>query len=472
MKKYEKLAARLKRQIQSGAFQAGEKLPSIRALSRQYVLSISTVQEAFYLLEAQGVVEAKLKSGHYVREVPDPTPPSPPRIPRFSLQPQKISKWLKVLNVLFRREEPGVTYLGRATPNVSAPTLKPLNRSLASLIRRGDERGLSYDYIFGCEELRQQIARISMDSGCGLSPDEIVITSGCLEALSSSLRALTEPGDTVIIDSPSFYGSLQVIEANGLKALEMPTDPKTGISLDAMELALEKWPVKVCLLTPTFNNPLGYSMPDENKPALLELLKRYDVPLIEDDIYGDLAYDRPRPRSIKSFDSEGRVLLCSSFSKTLAPGLRVGWVAPGRYLQDVMRMKYVSSMGTATLPQLALADFIARGGYDRHLKRMRTEYRQGRDRMLEWIKSFFPEGSRVSCPQGGYLLWLELPDSIDAEVLTSRALEEGIGIASGNLFSATEKYHHHIRLSYANLTSQERERAVKRLGELACEMKG
>ncbi|OOZ36350.1 aminotransferase class I/II-fold pyridoxal phosphate-dependent enzyme [Solemya velesiana gill symbiont] len=192
------------------------------------------------LLESKGVVEARFKSGHYVREVPDSSPPSPPRVPDFSLRPQKISKWLKVLNVLFRREEPGITYLGRATPNVRAPTLNPLNRSLAALTRRGDERDLSYDYMFGCEELRQQIPRVSVDSGCGLSPDEIIITSGCLEALSSSLRALTKPGNTVIVDSPSFYCSLQVIEANGLKALEMPTDPQNGVNLEAMELALEK----------------------------------------------------------------------------------------------------------------------------------------------------------------------------------------------------------------------------------------
>ncbi|MES9846739.1 MAG: PLP-dependent aminotransferase family protein [Candidatus Sedimenticola sp. PURPLELP] len=472
MKKYEQLADRLKQQIQKGIFHTGEKLPSIRHLSGQYKVSISTVQEAFYLLEAQGIVEARLKSGHYVRGLPDGRPPSPPRVPEFNLKPQKISKWLKVLNVLFRREEPGITYLGRATPNVRATTLKPLNRSLAALTRRGDERGLSYDYMFGCEELRQQIARISVDSGCGLSPHEVVITSGCLEALSSCVRALTKPGDTVIVDSPSFYGSLQVIEANGLKTIEMPADPQTGVSLEAMELALDKWPVKVCLLTPTFNNPLGYCMPDERKEALLKLLKRYEVPLIEDDIFGDLAYDKPRPRTIKSFDREGRVLLCSSFSKTLAPGLRVGWVAPGRYLQEVMHMKYVSSMGTATFPQLAVADFIATGGYDRHLKRIRSEYRQGRDRMLEWIKTYFPENTRVSCPKGGFLLWLELPENVNGEELTTKAMEAGIGIASGNLFSATDKFDHHIRLSYASAATHERELAVRRLGELICEMSG
>jgi len=466
VKKYEKLAERLQAQIARGSFQVGDKLPSIRHLSNLYEVSISTVQEALRLLESRGLVEVRSKSGHYVARRMAREAPPPPMVMADPVQPQTVSKWVKVLHVLFRKEEPGVVYLGRATPNVTAGSLKPLNRSLAALTRQGDPRGLSYDYIFGCIELRQQIARIAVDSGCALSPDDIVITSGCLEALASCLRALTRPGDTVIVDSPSFYGSLQVIEANGLKALEIPTDPRTGVSLEAMELALEQWPVKACLLTPTFNNPLGYSMSDERKEALLRLLARHDVPLIEDDIYGDLAYEMPRPRTIKSFDREGRVLLCSSFSKTLAPGLRVGWVAPGKYLRPVMHMKYVSSMGTATLPQLAVADFISRGGYDRHLRKMRSEYSQARDWMLDRIQRYFPEGTRATCPQGGFLLWLELPDTVDAERLTDIALEEGIGIASGSLFSATEKFSHHIRLNYAGGPGAAVDKALKRLGEL------
>ncbi len=466
MKKYEQLAEDLAVQIGKGIYRVGEKLPSIRHLAEQHQVSISTVQEAFHVLETRRLVEVRAKSGHYVRELTDQDQPNPPQVPDLPKYPQKVSKWLQLLHVLFRREEKGVVYLGRAVPNLTASTLKPLYRSLAAMTRQASTRELSYDYIFGCIELRQQIARIAVDSGCGLSPDEIVITSGCLEALSSSLRAVTKHGDTVIVDSPSFYGSLQVIEANGLKALEIPTDPQTGVSLEAMELALEQWPVKACLLTPTFNNPLGYAMPEDRKQKLLELLKRFDVPLIEDDIYGDLAYNTPRPRTVKSYDTDGRVILCSSFSKTLAPGLRVGWVAPGRYLQQVMHMKYVSSMGTATLPQLALAEFIAKGGYDRHIKQRRLEYRQGRDQMLSYIRRFFPPETRVTCPEGGYLLWMELPHHIDTEKLTDQALEVGIGLAAGNMFSVSDKFKHHIRLSYANASHERLESAMKRLGEL------
>jgi DNA-binding transcriptional MocR family regulator len=466
MKKYERVANAIKQQIKAEIFRTGQKLPSIRHLSSAHGVSISTIQEAFALLEREEWVEVRPKSGHYVRQPRNYATPSVPTMSQYAAVPREVSRWAKVLHVLFRHEEPGVTYLGRATPDVAVPTLRPLQRSLAALTRQADSRSLSYDYIFGCEELRQQICRIAVDGGCGLSPQDIVVTSGCQESLSCSLRALTEPGDTVVVDSPSFYGSLQAIAALNLRALEIPTDPRLGISLEALELALEQWSVKACLLTPTFNNPLGYSMPDERKIKLLELLAQFDIPLIEDDIYGDLAYQLPRPRTIKSFDRDGRVILCSSFSKSLAPGLRVGWVAPGRYVENVMHMKYVSSMSTATLPQLAIAEFISRGGYDRHVRKICAQYQTNRDQMLEWIGRFFPNETRATCPDGGFLVWVELPERVDTDLLTDMALEQGVGIAAGSLFTAAAKYGHHIRLSYANCATQQTEKAVRRLGEL------
>ncbi|MCW8906880.1 MAG: PLP-dependent aminotransferase family protein [Sedimenticola sp.] len=465
MKKYEQVANVLSDQIARGIYHNGDRLPSIRHLSEQMGYSISTIQEAYLLLEQRGITEVRPKSGHFVNRR-QPSPPDLPSTPEYSVRPEETSTWAKVFHLLYQTQSADSLSLGRAVPNLSVGTLKPLQRSLAALTRRGELRGLSYDYILGCEELRKQITRLAVDSGCNLSPEEVVITSGCQEALASSLRAVTRPGDTVIVDSPSFYGSLQAIEACGLKTLELPTDPRKGISLEAMQLACEQWPVKACLITPTFNNPLGYCMPDNRKRKLLDLVRRYDIPLIEDDVYGDLGYAAPRPRTIKSFDSEGRVILCSSFSKTLAPGLRVGWVAPGRYASRVMHMKYISSMSSATLPQLAVADFISRGGYDRHLKRVRSVYQRGRDYMIEWITRYFPEGTRVSSPQGGFLLWVELPPEVDAMALTERALKQGVGVAPGELFSGSGKFSHHIRLNYADCPGTKMEKGVKLLGNL------
>ncbi len=469
MKKYEQVAQTLSEQIARGIYKMGDRLPSVRHLSGQMGVSISTVQEAYLLLEQRGITEVRPKSGHFVTQQQQRLLDLPVT-QAYSARPKETSTWAKVFHALYQTESADALYLGRAIPNLSLGTLKPLQQSLAALTRRGELRGLSYDYIFGCDELRKQITRIAVDSGCNLSADEVIITSGCQEALASSLRALTQPGDTVIVDSPSFYGSLQAIEACGLRVLELPTHPEQGISLEAMELALEQWPIKACLITPTFNNPLGYTMPDDRKARLVELLARYDTPLIEDDIYGDLAYEAPRPRTLKSFDREGRVILCSSFSKSLAPGLRVGWVAPGRYASRVMHMKYISSMSSATLPQLAVADFISRGGYDRHLKKVRSVYMRGRDYLLEWITRYFPEGTRASNPQGGYLLWVELPATVNSMALTTAAMEQGVGVAPGELFSSTGKYSHHIRLNYADCPTAKMEKGVKMLGEIAAAM--
>jgi DNA-binding transcriptional MocR family regulator len=258
---------------------------------------------------------------------------------------------------------------------------------------------------------------------------------------------------------------MQAIKAHGLKALEIPTHPETGISIEALELALEQWPIKAIQITPTCNNPLGYTMPVEHKKRLLELTAKKDIPIIEDDIYGDLSYVAPRPPSIKSFDTEGRVLLCSSFSKTLAPGLRVGWVAPGRYVNQVLHMKYVVTASTSTLPQMGIAEFIAQGGYERHLRKMRIQYEKSRDVMISWIEKYFPEQTRISYPQGGFLLWVELPFDLDTVELNSRTMQRGVSLAPGVLFSATGKYRNCMRLNFTEQPSAKNENAVKTIAE-------
>lgn len=468
MKLYEQVAQNLRERIELGYYHTGDKLPSVRALSQEHGVSISTAQEAFGLLIDDGIIEARPKSGYYVLQ--QQTPPTLPETSRPMQQPLAVSQGHNLLHLINEYGAEEMTQLSLALPDLSTPTLNPLIRITAEISRTMTARILSYDYIRGTDELRRQIARLAIDSGCRIHPDEIIVTTGCQEALSSSLRAVTQPGDIVVVDSPSFFGSLQAIEMNGVKALEIPTHPETGISLEALQLALDQWPVKACLLTPTNNNPLGYTMPDEHKPKLLELLAKYDLPLIEDDIYGDLSYTLPRPRTIKSFDTDDRVILCSSFSKTLAAGLRVGWVAPGRYTDKVMMMKYVSSMSTATLNQLAIAEFIAQGYYEKHLRKMRKNYRRDRDAVIGWLKRHMPEGTRMSYPQGGYLIWVELPCNLSAIELDKRAHEHKIRIAPGTLFSASGKYQNFMRINSSNSQEPEVETAIATLGMLCHEM--
>ncbi|WP_136679941.1 PLP-dependent aminotransferase family protein [Neptunomonas sp. XY-337] len=469
MKLYEQVADAIAARIDQSYYQVGEKLPSIRAISQAHGVSISTAQEAYRLLEEQGRAEVRPKSGFYVL-AQSKSPQQLPDLSRPAQRPMEVSQWEDVLELLCANTNREMIQLGRAIPELGAATLKPLSRIMADLNRQDPLATLNYEHLRGSDNLRLQIARLMVDAGCVLHPDDIVTTTGCQEAISTSLRAVTEPGDIVAVDSPSFYGSMQAVKAQGLKALEIPTHPETGISLEALELALEQWPIKAIQITPTCNNPLGYTMPEANKKRLLAMTKRYDLPIIEDDIYGDLAYQAPRPPALKSFDTEGRVLYCSSFSKTLAPGLRVGWCAPGRYLNQVIHMKYVVTASTATLPQMAIAEFIAQGGYERHVRKMRAQYQQSRDVMIGWIEKYFPAGTKISYPHGGFLLWVELPSELDTSELNEYLIPENICIAPGVLFSASGKYQNCMRLNFTDPPNAKNEAAVKRVGELAAQL--
>jgi DNA-binding transcriptional MocR family regulator len=342
-----------------------------------------------------------------------------------------------------------------------------LKRSFARVVRTQRFLGIGYDSPRGYEPLRKQLARRAMDAGILVSQDEIVTTSSCQSSLGLCLRALTRAGDIVAVETPSYYGLLQLIEAMGLKAIEIPSDPLTGMSIDALKLALEQWPIKTVLTIPCYSNPTGSLMPDGHKRQLIDLIRHHDIPLIEDDIYGELGYGPARPRAVKAFDKEGRVLLCSSVSKTLEPQIGVGWVIPGRYQEQVEYQKFINSVSIARLPQVAVAEVLAHGGYDRHLRHAREIYRQRRDRMIELLGQYFPAETRLTVPQGGFASWIQLPAGVNALRLYQEARDEGVLIAPGELFSSSaNKYQRSIRICYAQPWIAEREAAIKVLGEL------
>lgn len=462
---YVNLAELLGARIEQGFYRPGDRLPSVRALSVEHGVSLSTVQQAYRVLEDNGMAAPRPKSGYFVCQ--SRNLPALPVTGRPMQRPVEISQWDQVVELMRAVPRKSVVQLGRGMPDVSSPTLKPLMRNLAQLSRDQDMPGLYYDTIYGTQALRDQVARLLVDSGCRLSANDLVITTGCHEALSASVRAVCEPGDIVAVDSPSFFGAMQTLKGLGMKALEIPTDPITGISLEALELALEQWPIKLIQLTPNCNNPFGYVMPEARKRALLTLAQRFDVAIIEDDVYGDLAFTYPRPRTIKSFDDDGRVLLCSSFSKTLAPGLRIGWVAPGRYLERVLHMKYIGTGSTATQPQLAIAEFIEQGHFEPHLRRMRSQYQRNRDVMIDWVMQSFPAGTRASRPQGGFMLWIELPEHFDTLKLNRVLLDLDVQIAVGSIFSASGKYRNCLRMNFASRPDARIEAAVKTVGTTA-----
>lgn len=461
MKLYEQVANALRDNIQAGLFIVGDKLPSIRQLVAEHQVSISTVQQAYHQLEREDLIEARPKSGYFVAHVR--RNPVLPQTSRPAQRPIEVSQWQDVLDVLLSKADVDTIQLQHAMPNMTMPSLNPLLKKMSTLMRHQVALSLPYGDIKGALVLREQIAKLAAQSGCVLHPDDLVITSGCQEGLSVCLRAVTQPGDIVAVESPSFYGAMQAIKAANLKALEIPTNAEHGLSIEALELALEQWPIKAIAVTPTCNNPMGYSMSETNKKRLYQLAQSYDISIIEDDIYGDISYQSPRPKTIKSFDTDGRVLLCSSFSKSVAPGIRVGWIAPGRYRDQVTHVKYVSSSMCPTLPQLAIADFLQSGGYNRHTRKVRLLYKQGRDHLIQCLKRYFPADTRISFPQGGYILWVELNKHYDAVQLASQCKHAEVSIAPGTLFSATGKFRHCMRLNFSEQTDVEREQGIRQL---------
>jgi DNA-binding transcriptional MocR family regulator len=363
--------------------------------------------------------------------------------------------------------------MGQCTPEVSLgiATLNPEFWPTQKMARYYQEAMRyqeieSYNYIMspGYSQLREQIARIGLSSGLDLSPDEIIITNGCHEAVFLALMALCKPGDSVVFESPMYFNLLQLLEQLDLRIIELPSSQIEGVNLDTLGFVIENYPVKAMFSIPNVNNPLGFSMPIWKKKKLIQLLTQKNIPLIEDDIYGDLGFET-RDETCKAFDAEGNVILCSSFSKTLAPGLRVGWIVPGKYYDQVIKMKTLLNISTASINQIVVARYLKEGGYERHLRKLRKDLKKQVSGLRACILKYFPKGTNVTNPSGGFLLWVELPESIDTDVIYQDAVKENILIAPGNLFTMKEKYSNCMRLN-AGFWNEKVEKAIKHIGQL------
>jgi DNA-binding transcriptional MocR family regulator len=460
---YEDIAERIGRQIEQGAYRPGERIPSVRTLSNNLRVSINTVMGAYARLENAGLVEARPQSGYYVRSRP-PEPEARPYDDELAAKPVEFGP--RMWRIRRNLARPCRVQLSSGAPNPDLLPVDRLNRIMAAQTRLFPHESVSYSPPMGLERLRVQIARRSPASGCTLSPKDIMITSGGVEAVMLALQATCQPGDTVAIGSPVYHTYLGSIQGMGLKVLEIPSSPREGLNIDVLAYALRQTPVRACLVLATFNNPLGGAMPDEKKRALVELLARHDIPLIEDDVYGDLSYAPQRPFTCKAFDKKGLVLLCSSFSKTLAPGYRVGWIVPGRYQEKIETLKSCFSVAAPSPCQLALAEFLTNGGYDRHLRALRRAYVRQVEQMRAAIGRAFPKGTHVTRPEGGSVLWIEMPEGADGLALHERALKEGIAVAPGVMFTLGDQYRNCIRVNAA-YWSKRVETAIAKLGKMA-----
>ncbi|ATP45348.1 GntR family transcriptional regulator MpaR [Pseudomonas kermanshahensis] len=465
MKRYERFADDIAELIRSGVLGPGQRVPSVRYASQTHGVSPSTVFQAYYLLERRGLIRARPRSGYFVNA----------HAPRQFCEPQALQPVSEstdvdvsalVFSILDSIKDPNTVPFGSAFPSPELFPLQRLSRSLASASRAMDPRMVVTDLSPGNPQLRRQIALRYMVGGLMLPMEELLITNGALEALNLCLQAVTEPGDLVAIEAPAFYACLQVLERLKLKAVEIPVHPREGMDLSVLAQTLEKHPVKAVWCMTNFQNPVGASMPEAKKQALVELLARHQVPLIEDDVYAELYYAQQAPKPAKAFDTQGLVMHCGSFAKSLAPGYRIGWVAAGRFAQKIERLKLMTSLCASMPAQAAIADYLQHGGYDRHLRKLRYALEGQQANMLAAISRHFPAQTRVSQPSGGYFLWLELPEQMDALKLFHMALAQGISIAPGPIFSPTRRFGNCIRLNYGSPWHDGAEKAMETLGRI------
>ena len=464
---YKNLAQLLRLQIQQGGLRPGERLPSIRQLAASHRVSAATAVQACLQLEREGLAEARPRIGYFVRAASQglrSTVP-PPRAPALISNPA-------LLDLLLVDDGAHMLPLHAARP---APSLLPdatIAAALSRSLRRQRESALGYAPPQGYAPLRRQIAQRYASMGVTVDADEIIITAGAMEAITLALRVLTRPGDIVLVETPTYQGILQTVATLGLQVLELPRLPSGGLDLALLETLLAAQAVRAAVMVPNFSNPLGLSLDDSTKQALLACCARHGTVLVEDDIYGDLAWDDSRPPPLRRWNDGGAVITCSSFSKTLSPGLRVGWMLGGAWTGELLRAKYFSTVGNAALPQLAISDYLARHDLERHLRKLRRALAGNASRMRDAIDQHWPAGTRMGEPRGGLSLWIQLPAGSDAAVFSRAALAQGVGVMPGHVFSGNGDYRDHVRLSCGLPWDDRLDQALRCLGELAARQGG
>ncbi|CAB5150790.1 DNA-binding transcriptional regulator, MocR family / aminotransferase domain [Olavius algarvensis associated proteobacterium Delta 3] len=468
--RYRQLAADMERKILQGVYLPGDRLPSIRSLHRSADLSISTVYKAYVELEHMGLVEARPRSGYYVAPV-SLRRLKTPRFPKTDASPRKVRLSSMINSIVSAINDPGLLPLGMTVIDPELVPYKSLGRILSGISRNEFKSMLSYALSEGHPELRRQLARQTLGIIQRITPGDILVTNGCMEAVALALLATTRPGETVAIETPTNYSFLQLLKELNVMVAEVPTDPKTGIDVGALEKTVQKTRIAACLVMPNFHNPLGTVMPAENKKALMRLVETYEIPVIEDDISSELYFGDHRPKPLKAYDRHGLVLTCSSFSKSLAPGLRIGWLMAGpRFKERVQNLKAGTNVSTSALDQYLMAHFLAGGGYDRHLRTLRTTLKKQAVRTALAVQRYFPKGTRLVLPEGGTLLWIQLPQNTDSLELYSRALSSNISVIPGTVCANTGQFRNYIMLSCGIPFTEEIEQGIQTLGDIACEL--
>lgn len=466
---YMQVSDGIEKMIAEEVLRIGDKLPSVRVLSDEYGISMGTAFQAYYHLEGRGLIESRPKSGYYVRFNHHRFPQLP-----GSMQPNTISHDVSVKEMIASiytdiAAKAGINF-ALAVPDPSLLPAAKINKSVVYALRNTKDHCINYELTQGNIELRKEIAKLAFNWGGKIKPDEIIVTSGCLEAITMCLKAVTNYGDTVAVESPTYFGIYQAIESLGLKVIEISSDPVTGIDLNNLQKAIKKFSVKSCVVIPNFNNPLGSCMPDENKKKLTEIITEHNIPLIEDDIYGELYFGRNRPKTCKYFDKKGLVMHCSSLSKSLTPGYRIGWTIPGKFVEQVNQMKRIHNISCPTITQAAMAHYLKHGRYEYHLKNLRKALHTQSLRYVQAIIKYFPADTKVSRPHGGFILWLELNKKVNAFKLRTEAMKHNISIVPGKIFSSGSNYSNCVRISFGKPWNDDVDYGLMLLGKLIKKM--
>lgn len=469
--RYARLADDLEVKIRDGVYRSGEKMPSLRKLHDQTGLSITTVYQAYIELEKRGVVIPRQKSGYYVKPILASILPQP-EAQKLQPVPKKVTMNSLAYSIVEDMSNPDFIQFGGSAVMPDLLPFKQLTRCIRSeSIQAMKHNLMRYESPYGNAELKRQLAKRMVGQARKNIADEMVITSGCIEAVSLCLKAVGTAGDTVVVESPTYPWFLQIIEDLNMFALEMPTDPQTGIDLEQMARSVKQDNIKACILVPNFHNPLGFEMPMDKKKALVKLMAVNDIPIIEDNIHGELYFGRTRPPTLKSLDRKGLVLHCASYSKALAPGLRVGWALPGRYADRVKRLKMNSTVASPTLNQEIVAQFLKTGAFDRHLRSLRTALKNQVSNMALAIARHFPEGTRITAPQGGLTLWVELDKKVDGLKVFQEARKKKISIFPGVICSTTGRYRNFIRISCGYPWSERIDTGIRTLAAIIRKLK-
>jgi DNA-binding transcriptional MocR family regulator len=459
--RYEQVAEKIEENIKILQLKPGDKVPSVREVVRDFAVSINTVIQAYSLLTAKGLIVARPRSGYIINTLANSL--GAPESKSRPMLPATVEITSMAAAMMKNAKENGIINFSILAPVNEFIPVTSLNKAVrTSLITAGNDN-FQYPLVDGHPNLLRQISRLSLEWEKPLPSGQILVTNGGMEAINLCLDAITREGDIVVVESPTYHGILQSLESRGLKALEIKVDPEVGLCIEDLEAALANNSVAACLFMPRCNNPTGCSMPEGSKKRLVELLGKLNIPLIEDDCLGELCFGATGGLPAKAYDTYDNVLYCSSFSKTLAPGFRIGWVSAGKRHSSIEKLKFGSNISTNGILQDALGRYLESGLYARHIRKMRTELHGQMIRYVKAITDYFPEQTRLAIPKGGLSIWIELPAGIDAFELQKKALNVGIGICPGHIFSPLDYYNNYIRLNYCPLWNSKIDNAIKTL---------